>query len=98
MHSAQRTPPGDLTGTPVVPGIAYAPAAWAQQRRHVARDTRVIDETDRESEKTRFLTAANTVADRFTRRASTASGVASEVLTATAALTKDRGWLRADRN
>ena len=87
--------PLSVTGTGVVPGIAYAPAAWAQQRPHVARDTRVIDESDREPEKTRFLTAATTVADRFTRRASTASGVASEVLTATAALAKDRGWLRA---
>ena len=84
-----------VSGTGVVPGIAYAPAGWVRARTPLPTDTRVIDEGDREAEKERFVTAATTVAARFAERASTATGVASEVLGATANLAKDRGWLRA---
>lgn len=84
-----------VTGTGVVPGIAYAPAGWARPRPALPTDTRVVAEAEREAEKERFLAAANTVAGRFAERASAATGVASEVLGATANLAKDRGWLRA---
>lgn len=84
-----------VSGTGVVPGIAYAPAGWTRPRPEVPRDMRVIDEAERDAEKAKFLAAATTVANRFAERASAATGVASEVLGATANLAKDRGWLRA---
>ncbi|MBK9159516.1 MAG: phosphoenolpyruvate--protein phosphotransferase [Micropruina sp.] len=84
-----------VQGTGVVPGIAYAPAAWVQDLAPVPQDDRVIPEAEREAEKARFGTAVETVAQRFEQRALTASGVATEVLMATAGLTRDRGWTRA---
>ncbi len=84
-----------VTGTGVVPGIAYAPAGWARRPPQVPVDTRIIPEEERDAEKARFAAAAETVATRFATRASAATGAASEVLAATAALAKDRGWIRA---
>jgi phosphotransferase system enzyme I (PtsI) len=78
-----------------VPGIAYAPAGWARRSPELPRDTRVIAEDARAAEKELFVAAATAVAGRYSERAASASGVASEVLTATANLAKDRGWLRA---
>ncbi|MFZ2164981.1 MAG: phosphoenolpyruvate-utilizing N-terminal domain-containing protein, partial [Propionibacteriaceae bacterium] len=67
-----------VQGTGVVPGIAYAPAAWVQDLAPVPQDDRVIPEAEREAEKARFGTAVETVAQRFEQRALTASGVATE--------------------
>ncbi len=83
-----------LTGTGVVPGIAYAPAGWARKPPQVPVDTRIIAEEDRAAETERFRAAAETVAARFAARASAATGAASEVLAATATLAEDRGWIR----
>ncbi|WP_331715829.1 phosphoenolpyruvate-utilizing N-terminal domain-containing protein [Tessaracoccus coleopterorum] len=53
-----------------------------------------MPEESRPAEVERFKAAAETVAERFAARASAATGVATEVLGATAALARDRGWLR----
>lgn len=84
-----------VRGTGVVAGIAFAPAAWTRPAIAPPPPGPPLDEPDREAEAERFLAAATTVADRFTQRASSSTGVASEVLGATAALARDRGWLRA---
>lgn len=84
-----------VQGTGVVPGIAYAPAAWVQAIPPVPEDKRVLPEDERDAEKARFATAVETVAQRFEARAKAASGAATEVLLATAGLTRDRGWTRA---
>jgi phosphotransferase system enzyme I (PtsI) len=86
-----------LTGVPVVSGIQYAP---------VIRPGRLpefdalaaepdVDEADRAAEAGRFSAAAAAVAERLRGRAAHATGVASEVLAATAMLAQDRAWLGA---
>lgn len=84
-----------VTGTGVVPGFAYAPAAWARSRPVLPLDNRVIAEDAREAEVARFKAAAGAVAERLAQRASAATGVAAEVLQATSNLANDRGWHRA---
>ena len=87
--------PLTVTGTGVVPGFAYAPAAWTKARPVPPADNRVLPEEDREAEAARFKAAAMLVADRFASRASAATGVSAEVLSATSTLARDRGWIRA---
>ncbi|MET0700006.1 MAG: putative PEP-binding protein [Mycobacterium sp.] len=86
-----------LTGVPVVSGIEYAPVI--RPGRVPAVDDLAgqadIDEADRPAEKNRFTAAAAAVAERLRNRAAHATGVASEVLTATAMLAQDRAWLGA---
>ena len=83
-----------LRGTGVVSGFAYAPAAWTRPAPVPPPVTGTVPEEDRPAEVERFKAAAETVAQRFTERASAATGVATEVLGATAALARDRGWIR----
>jgi phosphotransferase system enzyme I (PtsI) len=77
-----------LQGTGVVPGIGTGPVV-----RPMPRPTVPGDEPQMASEEAvqRFTSAADTVARRLEQRASAASGDAAEVLTATAALARDRG-------
>ena len=85
-----------LTGTPVVAGVAYGPALWPGERpAYDVSAHAAIAEGDREVEVKRFTDAASTVGGRLRERASHNSGVAAEVLTATAALAEDRGWIGA---
>lgn len=85
-----------VAGTPVVGGLAYGPVIRPGERPdHTGYDAVVISEDVRETEKERFAGAAEAVAQRLADRASHSSGVAAEVLTATAGLAKDRGWKRA---
>ncbi len=84
-----------VTGTGVVSGFAYAPAAWTRARPVPPADTRVIAEDECPAEAERFKAASLAVAQRLAARASEASGVAAEVLAATANLAGDRGWQRA---
>ena len=84
-----------VTGTGVVPGFAYAPAAWTRARPVPPADNRSIAEDDRPAEGERFKNASLAVGARLSERASHASGVAAEVLAATANLATDRGWQRA---
>ena len=89
--------PNQLTvrGTGVVSGYAYAPAAWTRPAPVMPSGDTIVPEEGREAEVERFKAAAGVVADRFAERASAATGVAAEVLGATASLARDRGWIRA---
>lgn len=87
--------PDSVTGTGVVPGISYAPVVWKQGRPEtIPHEPEVTDER-REAEAARLEAAVETVAGRLEERASQATGVASEVLAATATLARDRGWRKA---
>src|SRR6185437_2387536 len=85
-----------LRGVPVVAGVQYAPVI-RPGRLLVLDDTKAADveEVDRPAEAARFGAAATAVADRLRDRAAHATGAASEVLAATAALAQDRAWLGA---
>ncbi|WP_188585849.1 phosphoenolpyruvate--protein phosphotransferase [Gordonia jinhuaensis] len=86
----------ELAGTPVVPGVAYGPVLWPASRPTLpSADAASLPDDLRDAESTRFVEAAATVADRLRGRASASSGAAAEVLTATAALAQDRGWIGA---
>lgn len=84
-----------VRGTGVVAGYAYAPVAWTRPAPAPPSSTAMVGEEDRAAEVERFKAAVEVVAGRFADRASAASGVAAEVLGATAALARDRGWSRA---
>ncbi len=84
-----------LQGTGVVPGIAYAPAAWLRAFELPTLDEQEVPEQDRQAEKDKFLAAVATVASRYVARANASKGEAAEVLNATADLAQDRGWIRA---
>lgn len=87
--------PDSVTGTGVVPGVAYAPVVWKQGRPETLPHEAEVDPEGRVAEVERLDTAAESVAGRLDERASHAGGVASEVLAATATLARDRGWRRA---
>ena len=86
-----------LTGVPVVSGLQYAPVI--RPGRVPAVDDLAaapdIDEAGRAAEAARFTSAAAAVAERLRNRAAQATGVAAEVLSATALLAQDRAWLGA---
>ncbi|MBD0020913.1 phosphoenolpyruvate--protein phosphotransferase [Gordonia sp. (in: high G+C Gram-positive bacteria)] len=85
-----------LKGTPVVGGIAYGPALWPGERPvYRPADGGAVPEAERDAEAERFAAAAATVAGRLRDRASHSNGVAAEVLSATAGLAEDRGWVGA---
>ena len=77
-----------LQGTPVVPGVASGPVVVPAPRTSAPADEPFVD---RDSTVDAFTKAAATVAERLTARAQHASGAASEVLLATAAMATDRG-------
>ncbi|MGB6245633.1 phosphoenolpyruvate--protein phosphotransferase, partial [Gordonia sp. (in: high G+C Gram-positive bacteria)] len=86
-----------VSGTPVVGGLAYGPIIRPGDRPSFdgIEDVSVVEESQRDAEMDRFNAAAAAVADRLAARASRSTGVAAEVLTATAGLAKDRGWAAA---
>ncbi len=93
------TPPAGtvLQGVPVVAGIQYGPVI-RPGRLPVLDDVDTpleVEEEQRPAEAARFTAAANAVATRLRDRAAHATGVASEVLAATATLAQDRAWLGA---
>ncbi|KXP03132.1 phosphoenolpyruvate--protein phosphotransferase [Tsukamurella pseudospumae] len=92
MSSQQTTEPHVLTGTPVVPGVAYAPVMWPGARPEVPPPVD-LPEDDRAAEAARFSTAAQAVADRLRLRAAQAQGAAAEVLGANAGLASDKAWI-----
>ena len=81
-----------LKGTAVVPGTAYAGAVWITPRPELPSSGPVVPEEERDGQYDRFVAAADSVAGRLEERAKHANGAASEVLTATAGLVRDRGW------
>ncbi len=82
-----------LQGTPVVPGVGYARTIRPGPRPVFAVDGGEVPETGRPAQLDAFRAAAATVATRLKDRAAGASGAASEVLAANAAMAQDRGWL-----
>ncbi len=87
-----------LRGTPVVPGVAYAPAVVAT----VAVSATAVaafekTELDAEAALAAYDAAAAATADGLTARAAAASGAAAEVLAATAGLARDKGLRAAVR-
>src|SRR3954463_6240199 len=86
-----------LRGVPVGAGVQYAPVIRPGRLPSVdtAASEVLIDDPDRPAEAARFGAAATLVATRLRDRAAHATGAASEVLAATAALAQDRAWLAA---
>ncbi len=81
-----------LTGTPVVPGIAYGPVLVA--RTDVSPDAiAAYDGSDLTEPQAleRYDEVAGQVADGFAAKAEAVSGAAAEVLTASAGLARDKG-------
>ena len=97
-QSSPRATHVTLHGTPVVPGVAYGPALVVRGEVSpdaVARfDGASLDE---DTALAAYDDAAQGVADGFARRADKASGAASEVLTASAGLARDKGLRSAVR-
>lgn len=87
-----------LRGTPVVPGVGYGPVIRPGARPAIPADTGEVAVANRDAEKDIFDSAANAVATRLRGRAELATGAASEVLSANAAMASDRGWLGAARS
>ena len=85
-----------LQGVPVVTGVQYGPVIRPGKLPDVDREaTADVAEAERPAEGERFTAAAAAVATRLRDRAAHSSGVASEVLAATATLAQDRAWLGA---
>lgn len=88
-----------MQGTPVVPGVAYAPALPVRGEvdpAAVAR-FRAGGHADAGDALAAYDDASGAVADAFARKAEVASGSAAEVLTASVALARDRGLRSAVR-
>ena len=83
-----------IHGTPVVDGIAYAPAAWTRRPPLPPATAPELPESKREAAVADFEAASKAVAEGLKARAATASGNAKEVLDMTAGLATDRGYLR----
>ncbi len=79
-----------LQGTPVVPGTGYGPVVRPEPVPALP-DPRDVPEPERAGEADRFAAAAELVSERLAKRSASASGVAAEVLQATATLSRDRG-------
>lgn len=81
-----------LTGTPVVPGVAYGPSVQVITSAPEPGPREEVAPAQRADHARRFDEAAGTVAERLRERAGRATGAAAEVLQATAAMAEDRGW------
>jgi phosphotransferase system enzyme I (PtsI) len=97
--TAAPSAPAALRGTPVVPGVAYAPALLV--RTDISAEAIARFDADRYADVDAALAAydeaAAAVADGFLRKAEVASGAAAEVLTASAGLARDKGLRSAVR-
>lgn len=83
-----------IHGTPVVDGIAYAPAAWTRRPPLPPATAPELPEDQREASVEAFEDAAAKVADGLKARAEEATGSAKEVLIMTSGLATDRGYHR----
>ncbi|WP_193605506.1 phosphoenolpyruvate--protein phosphotransferase [Nocardioides dongkuii] len=92
-HDASSTSAAVLTGTPVVPGVAFGPALLARAEVSPAAIEAFGDGSyaDAEAALAAYDEAVAAVADEFVRKAENASGAAAEVLTASAGLARDKG-------
>ena len=82
-----------LQGTPVVPGVAHAPALRVRGEVDPAAIERFGDGgfADADAALAAYDVAAEAVADPLRKKAAKASGAAAEVLTASAGLARDKG-------
>jgi len=82
-----------LQGTPVVPGVAHAPALLVRGEVDPAAIERFGDGgfADAEAALAAYDAAAEAVSTGFATKAAMASGAAAEVLTASAGLARDKG-------
>lgn len=83
-----------IHGTPVVDGIAYAPAAWTRRPPLPPASAPELPENERAEAVAAFEASAAKVAEGLKLRAQEASGNAKQVLEMTAGLATDRGYLR----
>lgn len=88
----QSSEPTTVFGTPVVPGIAWAPAAWATRPTLPPASAPDLPDEEREGAVQAFEDATRAVADGLYARSEAAHGSASEVLAVTASLATDRAW------
>jgi phosphotransferase system enzyme I (PtsI) len=86
-----------LRGTPVVPGLAFGPVVVVAQEVSPAAVEAYGDggHADVDAAMAAYDAAAAAVADGFNAKAERASGAATEVLTASAGLTRDKGLRQA---
>jgi phosphotransferase system enzyme I (PtsI) len=82
-----------LQGTPVVPGVAHAPALLVRGEVDPVAIERFGDGgyADADAALAAYDSASDAVASRFAEKAEKASGAAAEVLTASAGLARDKG-------
>src|SRR3954452_17345563 len=82
-----------LRGTPVVPGLAYGPVVLVSQEVSPAAIEAYGGggHADTDAAMAAYDEAAAAVADGFSAKAARAHGAATEVLTASAGLTRDKG-------
>ncbi|WP_099331848.1 phosphoenolpyruvate--protein phosphotransferase [Actinomyces minihominis] len=83
-----------IHGTPVVDGIAFAPAAWTRRPPLPPETAPELPEDKREAAVEDFEAASKKVAEGLRARAVSAEGSSKEVLEMTAGLAEDRGYLR----
>lgn len=81
----------EITGTPVVSGMAYAPAMWVVRPSVPPTTAPSIPEEGREDQLKAYDEAAAAVADRLLKRSVNTIGSASDVLKMSAGLAQDRG-------
>lgn len=81
----------DIAGTPVVSGMAYAPAMWVVRPSVPPATAQPIPEDGREVQFKKYEDAAATVAARLLKRSENTIGSASDVLKMSAGLAEDRG-------
>ncbi|MDO4613744.1 MAG: phosphoenolpyruvate--protein phosphotransferase [Actinomycetaceae bacterium] len=86
--------PNDTYGTPVVPGVAYGPAAWVRRPETPPASAPALAEEERDNAWSRFQEAATVVSNRLSERAKNTIGTASDVLQMTAQMALDKGWQR----
>lgn len=85
------TQQSDVHGTPVVAGMAYAPAMWVVRPDVPPANAPSIAEGEREGEAERYKKAAGVVSQRLLERSERTIGSASDVLKMSSALATDRG-------
>ena len=90
-NTGDRMTSTDVHGTPVVAGMAYAPAMWVIRPDVPPTTAPSIAEESREAEFARYQEAAKAVAGRLTERGEATIGHASDVLKMSAGLATDRG-------
>lgn len=76
-------------GTPVVPGIGYAPVLWVHRPDPLPTSFSPVASADQEAEFERFTQAASTVSNRLMERALATVGEPSDILMMASALATD---------